>query len=73
MLILTRRIGETIVIGSDVTVTITGIKGNQVRLGISAPKTVPVHRREIYRRLRQTPQDATNSLDCQPELAGAGR
>ena len=53
MLILTRRIGETIMIGEEVTVTVLGVKGNQVRLGVSAPKTIPVHREEIYIRIKR--------------------
>ena len=52
MLILTRRVGETVVIGDDVTVTVLGIKGNQVRIGVKAPKDVPVHREEIFERIR---------------------
>lgn len=56
MLILTRRVGETIVIGDDVTVTVLGVKGNQVRLGVNAPRDLPVHREEIYERIQQENQ-----------------
>lgn len=52
MLILTRRVGETVCIGTDVTVTVLGVKGNQVRIGINAPKSVPVHREEIYEKIQ---------------------
>ncbi len=51
-LILTRRIGETLMIGDDVTVTVLGVNGNQVRLGVNAPKTVEVHREEIYEKIQ---------------------
>lgn len=51
MLILTRRIGESIVIGDDVTITVLGVKGNQVRVGVNAPRDVSVHREEIYQRI----------------------
>jgi carbon storage regulator len=52
MLILTRRIGETLIIGDDVNITVLGVKGNQVRLGINAPKDVSVHREEIYLKVK---------------------
>lgn len=53
MLILTRRVGESLMIGDEVSVTVLGVKGNQVRLGVNAPKTVAVHREEIYQRIQQ--------------------
>ena len=53
MLILTRRVGETLVIGDDISVTVLGVKGNQVRLGVNAPRTVSVHREEIYQRIQR--------------------
>lgn len=56
MLILTRRVGETLMIGNDVTVTVLGVKGNQVRIGINAPKNVAVHREEIYERIKREQQ-----------------
>jgi carbon storage regulator len=56
MLILTRRVGETVMIGNEVTVTVLGVKGNQVRIGINAPKNVAVHREEIYERIKREQQ-----------------
>jgi carbon storage regulator len=53
MLILTRRVGETVMIGNEVTVTVLGVKGNQVRVGVTAPRSVAVHREEIYDRIKQ--------------------
>jgi carbon storage regulator len=61
MLILTRRVGETVMIGNEVTVTVLGVKGNQVRIGVNAPKDVAVHREEIYERIKRE-----EGLDSRP-------
>jgi carbon storage regulator len=64
MLILTRRLGETITIGNDVTITVIGVKGNQVRLGINAPTEIPVHRAEIYEKIQREKAAAQNSAEA---------
>ena len=61
MLILTRRVGETLMVGDEVTVTVLGVKGNQVRIGVNAPKEVAVHREEIYQRIQQEKAANENS------------
>ena len=59
MLILTRRTGETLMVGDEITVTVLGVKGNHVRIGINAPRDVAVHREEIYEKIRQEKARAT--------------
>lgn len=68
MLILTRRVGETLMIGDSVTVTILGVKGNQVRVGITAPKDVAVHREEIFQRIGK---ESASGADNSPQEAGS--
>ncbi len=63
MLILTRRVGEAVMVGSDVTVTVLGVKGNQVRLGVNAPKHVAVHREEIFDRIQREQHDGNGVID----------
>lgn len=70
MLILSRRIGETLVIGDEVTVTVLGAKGNQVRIGINAPKEVAVHREEIYHKIQK--ETEAKAAAAAPLTANAG-
>ncbi|MCO5762816.1 MAG: carbon storage regulator CsrA [Chromatiaceae bacterium] len=67
MLILTRRVGETLMIGDDVTVTVLGVKGNQVRIGVNAPRDVAVHREEIYERIKREQAGQANMVDRDEE------
>ncbi len=73
MLILTRRTGETVMIGNEVTLTVLGVKGNQVRIGINAPKSVPVHREEIYERIKRELQGDVNGNVQDEQAATASK
>ena len=67
MLILTRRIGEAVMIGNQVTLTVLGVRGNQVRLGVGAPKEVAVHRKEVFDRINHDKKASLNGCDQQPK------
>jgi carbon storage regulator len=71
MLILSRRLGESLTIGDDVVVTVVGVSGNQIRLGITAPREVRVLREEIYKAVREENQAAANALDSNRRLEDA--
>lgn len=61
MLILTRRVGQTVIVGTEITVTVVGVRGSQVRIGICAPQNIAVHRKEIHERMQREPQSARST------------
>lgn len=65
MLILARRVGESVMIGTETVITVLGVKGNQVRIGIAAPRDVPVHREEIYQKVQREQRELTAHLEEQ--------
>ncbi len=67
MLILTRRVGESLMIGDDVTITVLGVKGNQVRIGVKAPKEVAVHREEILNRIEEASAESEQKMSSDPD------
>ncbi len=70
MLILTRRVGETLMVGDEVSMTVLGVKGNQVRIGVNAPKEIAVHREEIYLRIKKEQEEAAGNPEAKDEDKG---
>ncbi len=70
MLILTRRVGETLIIGDEITVTVLGVRGNQVRIGVNAPKHITVHREEIYERIQKENEENQDRDPAQGPVVG---
>lgn len=73
MLILTRRVGETLMIGDEVSVTVLGVKGNQVRIGVNAPKEVAVHREEIFQRIQKEKIDKLAKYESEDDDVDGNR
>jgi carbon storage regulator len=72
MLVLSRRLSETLIIGDDIRITVLGINGNQVRLGIDAPKNISVHREEVYMRIQDEQAQADHGRQVVPHRSGGG-